>query len=188
VAGGVDASKSESDLAHLVGTPAIVCSSCRAETPLLAIDVRRNPAPVCPECDTPFPGFGRSGRQVERVGVDPVESVVALIESLAAGSLETAAERLGPDVTWTDPDVVSATIGREAVRELWRDRPSARSVWQLAARPPGVHALILEREVQPETDRLVTWVLDVGDDGMVRSCTVSVLGRGPALGGRRLGA
>lgn len=165
------------------GLPAIVHSACRGETPLLGIDLRRDTAPRCPYCGVPFPGFGPP-REATAASADPAGTVLALIEALEVRARPEAAALLHPTVLWRDEDEADRAVGPEAVSALWSRSPATRSVWQLTQREQSVHALVLERGATQADDRLVSWFVTVSE-GLVRSCWVSVLGRGAALGGRR---
>ncbi|MEA3019337.1 MAG: hypothetical protein QOI47_861 [Actinomycetota bacterium] len=165
------------------GTPALICSTCRAETALLMIDLRHDPTPACPACGTPFRGFSEVPRR--RVTRDDLPgTLMALIETLGVRDLDAAVALLHPAVVWRDEDLPERAFGRDAVRAMWAANAWSRSVWRVSVQKRAVHALVLERGATASSDRLVSWLVQI-DGGLVRSCWVSVLGRGAALGRSR---
>jgi hypothetical protein len=153
--------------------PALVCPSCKSETPLIDIDLNRDPAPRCGTCFTRFSAFERTPT---RTGADASGALVGLVAALAVGDLDAATALLHPAVVWRDPDVGDRVAGVEGVRELLEQHPVSRSVWRASVHDDVAHALIYERAPDLGNGRLVSWLVHV-DDGVITSCWVSTHGR-----------
>lgn len=163
-------------------TPALVCASCRGDTPLASLQPEVEP-PRCRHCGTRFPEFDALASS----DIDLRPTVRALIRALDTGDLRAAAALLCADVIWQEEPEGPSVVGRDAVVEHWKRSNVRCSVGELEMSEDFVVGfvvgLVLEHDVINGSERLVKWFVGFRGE-LIRSCWMWPLGRDDVPGRR----